>query len=285
MKRKLPLILLCLVFLGMAGYFGARLYLEWSEYRAGELAYEALTQYVHLETSPPAEETPAEVPEEQPTEPVTVPSTAPEVPPEETASPTEPDDTNWPLVDFESLLAINPDVVAWIFIEGTNINYPVVQGGDNSYYLNRLVDGSTNRAGSIFMDYRNESNLSDRNTVFYGHHMGNGTMFNQLTDYKDQAFYEAHPVCLVMTPHGNYKLEFFAGFVTNMNSQAWKLEFESDEEFALWLEEAISQSTFTTAIKPTPQDKVVTFSTCTYEYNDARFVLVGILKQITTAPQ
>lgn len=268
MKRKIPLILLCLLFLGIAGYSGSRLYAEWTEYRVGEAAYEELTQYIHLDTTPPTEM--AQSPEET--------NTPREIPTEDIEPTEAPDDTNWPVVDFDALLAINPDVVAWIYIEGTNINYPVVQGQDNSYYLNRLLDGTYNGAGTIFLDYRNKSDLSDRNSVLYGHHMQNGTMLHQITKYKEQSFYDEHPVCLVMTPNGNYKLEFFAGYVIDMNSQAWKMEFASDEEYTQWLDDAISRSTFTSTVQPTAQDRVVTFSTCTYEYNDARFVLVGVLK-------
>lgn len=268
MKRKIPLILLCLLFLGIAGYFGTRLYLEWNEYRVGEKTYEELIQYVHLEIPSPTE--PMYSKGEDSAEPESLPDDA------ETTE--EIDDTNWPAVDFDALLEINPDVVAWIYIEGTNINYPVVQGEDNSYYLKHLLDGTYNGAGTIFLDYRNEDDLSDRNSVFYGHHMNNGTMFNQITQYKDQSFYDEHPACLIMTPAGNYKLEFFAGYVIDMNSQAWKMEFASDEEYAQWLGDAISRSAFTSTVEPTAQDRVVTFSTCTYEYNDARFVLVGILK-------
>ena len=266
MKRRIPLILLCLLFLGMAGYFGSRLYLEWKEYQVGEKAYAELAQYVHLDTSPARKG----ITEEQDGSTDTAECAQ--------APAAEPDDTNWPKVDFESLQAINPDIVAWIFIEGTNINYPVVQGADNSYYLNRLFDGGYNGAGTIFMDYRNERDLSDDHSIFYGHHMQNGSMFKQITLYADQAFYDAHPVCLIMTPTGNYKLEFFAGYVTDLNSQAWKLKFESDEEYQQWLAEAISKSLFSGASKPTSQDRVVTFSTCHYEYNDARFVLLCVLK-------
>lgn len=268
MKRKIPLILLSLLFLSITGYFGTRLYLEWNEYRDGEKTYEQLAQYVQLEAPPATEPSPPK--EEANTEQETL--------PDETEPTQEPDDTNWPVVDFDALLAINPDVVAWIYIEGTNVNYPVVQGGDNSYYLKHLMDGTYNGAGTIFLDYRNESDLSDRNSVFYGHHMKNGTMFRQITQYKDQSFYDAHPVCLILTPNGNYRLEFFAGYVSDMNSQAWKLEFASDEEYAQWLEDAISKSTFTGTVEPAAQDRVVTLSTCTYEYDDARFVLVGVLK-------
>ena len=258
------------MFLGIAVHYGTGLYREWNEYRAGEQVYEELTQYVRLETPPTVQKLPEKPDPAHPT--------VPEELPEEPEPATEPDDTVWPDVDFDALLAINPDVVAWIYIEGTKINYPVVQGEDNSQYLDRLFDGRKNAAGSIFMDYRSQRDLSDRNTVFYGHRMNNGSMFYQITEYKDQAFYEAHPVCLVMTPEGNYKLKFFAGYITDMNSQAWKLEFGSEEEYALWLENAVGQSTFTSGITPTPRDRVVTFSTCTYEYSDARFVLVGILE-------
>ena len=108
--------------------------------------------------------------------------------------------------------------------------------------------------------------------------MNNGTMFHQITKYKDQAFYDEHSVCLIMTPSGNYKLEFFSGYVIDMNSQAWKLEFASDEEYADWLNDTISKSLFASEVIPTSGDRVITLSTCTYEYNDARFVLVGILK-------
>lgn len=271
MKRKIPLIALCLLFLGMAGYFGSQFLLEWREYRAGEQAYRELSQYVHLETQPTAEPT---APEEE------LPA-ATETQPEETQPLPVPDDRVWPVVDFEALRQINPDVVAWIYIEGTNINYPVVQGEDNSHYLNRLINGNRNAAGSIFLDYRNDPGLSGKNNVLYGHNMKNGTMFQQITQYQDQSFYDAHPVCLIMTPEGNYTLEFFAGYITDMNSQAWKLEFGSEEEFALWLKDTISNSTFTGTAQPEAQDRVVTLSTCTYEYDDARFVLVGILKPQT----
>lgn len=270
MKRRIPLIVLCVLFLSLTGYFGFQLYQQWNEYRLGEEAYDALAQYAHTEAPSPTEETapPNETTENKESN---------EAPVDAQQTP-ETDTTNWPEVDFAELQAINPDVVAWIFIEGTNINYPVVQGTDNSYYLNHLFDGRRNGAGSIFMDYRNTGDFADRNNILYGHHMQNDTMFAQITEYKEQAFYDAHPVCLVMTPQGNHKLEFFAGYVIDMNSQAWKLEFASDEEYALWLEDALSKSTFTSSVDPTAHDRVVTFSTCTYEYNDARYVLVGVLK-------
>jgi len=274
MKRKLLLLLLCVVFLVMTGYFGVRLYNTWSEYKKGEEAYASLSQYVQLETAPaekPTEPVPKEEPKAEPTQ----------EPEQETVPPTkEPDPINWPVVDFEALHEINPQVVAWLYIEGTSINYPVMQGTDNHYYLDRLIDGTYNWVGSLFMDYRNDPALTDKNTVIYGHHMRNGTtMFADVAKYTDQVYYDEHPVCLVITPDGNYTLEFFAGYVTDMNTQAWKLEFGSDEEFKIWTEDAIARSTFKAEVTPEPEDRVMTFSTCSYEFSDARYVLLGILKE------
>ncbi len=269
MKRKIPLILLCIVFLGITGYFGIRLYREWNEYRRGETVYEALTQHVRPEPSSTEEH--VAMGQE------TVPSAFTNTTEYEQELVTESDDANRPTVDFESLQAINPDIIAWIIIEGTNVNYPVVRGKDNSEYLYKLVDGSSNSAGSVFMDYRNRPDFTGRNTVLYGHHMKNDTMFAPITNYKEQSFYDEHPTCLILTPAGNYRLEFFAGYVASMNSDAWKLEFESDDEYGAWLEQSVAHSTFQSKICPTPRDRVVTLSTCSYEYDDARYVLLGIL--------
>ena len=128
------------------------------------------------------------------------------------------------------------------------------------------------------MDYRNAPDLSGRNTVLYGHNLKDGTMLNQITNYNEQSFYQQHPRALLMTPERNYRIEFVAGYITDLNGSAWKMEFGSDQEFSLWLEEAMARSTFTASVPVIPQDRVVTFSTCTYEYLEARYVLVGILK-------
>lgn len=271
MKRKIPLLFLCLLFLGIAIYAGISLWKQWQEYKTSEETYDSLSQYIQLAEPPPmaTEQTGPPGQTSEISEPVTT-----ETLPIESV-PT--DDTVWPVVDFESLQAINPDVVAWIYLEGTVINYPVVLGSDNSEYLYKLVDGTTNSAGSIFMDYRNQPDFSNRNTILYGHHMKNKTMFGPITNYKDQAFYEEHPTCLILTPEGNYKLEFIAGLVANLNGDAWKLEFASDEEYGAWLEKSMASSTFESSVIPTPQDRVVTLSTCSYEYDDARYVLMGIL--------
>lgn len=281
MGRKVILALLCLLFLGIALYSGYQLFHAWQEYEIGRELYDDLTQYIQIEPTAPVETTaPTAAPTEpsQPSEGPAEPTDAP-TEPQETTAPTEPEEViAWPVVDFEALLEINPDVIGWIYIEGTNINYPVVQGEDNDYYLYRLVDKTYNVSGSIFMDYRSDRDFSDQNTIIHGHHMRNDTMFAHITEYRTQEYYEAHPYALFMTPNGNYKLEFISGYVTEHDSNAWKMRFSSDQEYSAWLDQTVRKSYFASDVSPTVQDRVVTLSTCTYEYDNARFVLIGVLR-------
>lgn len=262
MKKYIRVILI-LIFAGVAAFAGWQLYQQQAEYQSGEDTYAELEQYVHI-SDPGVED---ELEEQEPTE------------SGETEETEAEDDTVWPTVDFAALQTINPDVVAWIYIEGTSINYPIVQGDDNSYYLKHLVDGSYNSSGAIFMDYRNDSDFSDSHTIIYGHHMKNGTMFSGLDGYKKQEFYEEHPTALVLTPEGNFKLEFFAGYVADVEADAWQLNFTL-ESLQQWISTAKMKSCFDNNIAPTVTDQIVTLSTCSYEFTNARFVLLGRIQWI-----
>lgn len=280
MKQKTILLLLCVVFLGIAAFAGYQLVVELQEYAVGERVYNDLSQYIQIPSTVPPETieptaatTENDPPLENETHPPAMEVTEPLKP---TRAPQE--QIAWPVVDFVALQKINPDVVAWIYIPDTNINYPVVQGTDNDYYLNHLADGTWNKAGSIFIDYRNDSDFSDRNTVLYGHNMRNLSMFAQITNYVSQDYYEAHPYAMIMTPDGNYLLKFFSGYVTDVNGAAWKRDFSTDSEYSLWLDRLIEKCYFACEVLPTTSDRVVTLSTCTYEFENARFVLHGVLR-------
>lgn len=184
----------------------------------------------------------------------------------------------WPEVDFEALREINPDLVGWIYIEGTEISYPVVQGADNQFYLKHLFTGEWNSSGGIFLDARNSADLSDRNSILYGHHMKDGSMFHSLMEYKSQEYYDEHPTVLFLTPEANYEVKIFAGYVASVDADAWTVGFSSDSEFEEWLRRAKERSCFTSEITPAATDRILTLSTCSYEFNDARFVLLGVLE-------
>lgn len=262
MKRKLIYLGMTLLFL--AGiYIGMKQILAQLEaYSAGTETYAELAVYVQTPTGkkhPQTEETEQTEQAYQPTQ-----DPHPEI--------------DWPVVDWEGLREVNPDVVGWIYLEGTVINYPIVQGSDNSYYLNHLFNGKVNGSGAIFLDCRVPADLSGPNSILYGHHMKNGSMFYGLEQYKKQAYYEDHPYVLVMTPQGNYKLEIFSAYVANVAEDAWETEFDSEEAFSQWLDRSISRSCLKTDIQPTTRDRVMTLSTCSYEFNNARFVVLGVLR-------
>lgn len=190
------------------------------------------------------------------------------------------DDTPWPNVDFDALREINPDIVGWIYIEGTDVNYPVVQGEDNKYYLNHLVDGKWNSSGSIFLDAECTDVFTDWHSIIYGHHMLNDSMFSALMDYKQQEFYDAHPVALYVTPERRAKIVLFSAYVAKPTESAWQREFGA-REFDRWLEEIGGKSLFVPKYTPNSNDQIVTLSTCSYEFDGARFVVHGFLLDYT----
>ena len=256
-------ILLILLFLGIFLFSGFRFLGLLNTYQEGKDSYQSLEQYVSQET--------------------VMPTTAPSLPdstePSQTQPTQPPDVSAWPVVDFEGLKQINPDIVGWILIEGTNINYPIVQAEDNDYYLDHLFDGSYNKAGCIFLDYRCAPDLSDNHSILYGHHMRDFSMFTQLINYKDPAFYDAHPTALIVSENAYYRIQFFSGYVTNNEDNAWDVTLTPDD-FPGWLADIQSKSCFTPQLLPPEDARILTLSTCTYEFNSAKFVLHGFISEI-----
>ncbi len=125
------------------------------------------------------------------------------------------------------------------------IDYPVCQGEDNSYYLTHLSDRTYNRNGCLFVDCKNSSDFSDDNTIIYGHHMASGKMFASLIKYKEQDYYEEHPIMYLTTEEGTYKIELFSAYVTEIGSSAYTMIFGTAKERAAWLKEISNKSDFT----------------------------------------
>ncbi len=145
-------------------------------------------------------------------------------------------------------------------------------------YLHHLFTGEWNSSGCLFMDCQNRPDFLDRHTIIYGHHMDNGSMFQNLMGYKDQSFYDEHPTAQLFTPDSTYTVEFFAEYVTSVDRAAWKLDFASDAEFGEWIENAKEKSLFESPVSSTTADKIVTLSTCSYEFYNARFVVHGVIR-------
>lgn len=194
----------------------------------------------------------------------------------ETTSEAQTPETSPIEVDFEALWQENEDIVAWIYCEDTPIHYPVVQSSDNSYYLRRLLNGDYNENGTIFLDYRCSSDFSDFNSVVYGHHMKSGAMFGTLPKYKDQEYYDKHPVMYLLTPDITYKVELIAGYITPSDSELYSLP-KTPESKSAFLQHALQKSTFTSSVTASETDSFITLSTCSYEYENARYVVIGRL--------
>lgn len=243
-----------LFFLGTLVLGGVQLAALQKEYAAGAAAYDALEAYARYD-APSAPPAPTLQSGEDPTA----------EPPAETPPP-------WPRVDFEALSAINPDVVGWLTIEGTGIEYPVVQAGDNKYYLKHIFTGERNRAGCIFLDCNNASDFSDPNSVVYGHQLNDGSMLSPILNYKRQDYFDAHPTGWLVTPRETYRVRFFSGFVSDVWGDAWTLAPD-----AAWPGKMAAKSLFSGGPSPGDGDRFLTLSTCSYEFTNARFVLLGVL--------
>lgn len=259
-KRIIWLLLFCLC-LGGAGYYGYHAVIELREYKTGEDTYRNLRQYVSFRSGTDQGEQDAgrEGPEKEQN-----------LPGERMTKP--------PQVNFKELSRINSQIVGWIYGADGAISYPVVQGKDNEYYLNHLFNGQTNSSGSIFMDTRCESDFSGFHTILYGHHMKNGSMFGSLNQYNSQSYYESHPEFLLILPDRTLELELFSAYVADVEQPAWKLNFSSIEERTQWLSGLKERSAVNCPVEPGPQDQIVTLSTCSYEFENARFVVHGVVR-------
>ena len=179
-------------------------------------------------------------------------------------------------VDFTILKQENKDIIGWIYSKNTPINYPILQSNDNEKYLRRLYTGKYNTAGSLFMDYRNNSNFTDENTIIYGHNMKNNAMFGTLPKYKKQEYYEEHKDIYILTPEKKYKIELFAGYTESVDSKIYNLNKITENE----KEEIVKKSDFKTNVQLQELDKIITLSTCSYTYDGARYIIMGRLQEI-----
>ena len=122
--------------------------------------------------------------------------------------------------------------------------------------------------------------FTDDNSVIYGHHMQNGTMFAGISWYEDQSYYDEHPKMYLMTPSATYRIELFSGYITTMDSSAYMQNFGCIREHTDWLKEVSGRSDFRANLEISAYDRVITFSTCAYRFENARYVLHGKLVEL-----
>lgn len=176
-------------------------------------------------------------------------------------------------IDFDSLEKENSDIVGWITIKGTRIDYPIVQTNDNDKYLHTLFNNEPGGAGCIFADYRREP-FKTPFTIIYGHRMKDGSMFNNLKKYKDQSFAEKHQDIKIYTPEKDYKFNIVLFAILKASDDVYQENFTNAiDAYKMLKGQALYQYD-----DVGENDRLVMLSTCTYEFNNARYVLIGKLQ-------
>lgn len=167
-------------------------------------------------------------------------------------------------VDFEELLKKNKDTVAFIHMENNNINYPVVQSKDNSYYLTHAFDKSYNEAGWVFLDYRNNINSLSFNNIIYGHGRLNKTVFGSLKDTLDKKWQsnKDNLAIYISTPNENMIFQIFSIYTIKSESYYINTLFNKKNEKSKWLDTMIQRNTSAINTSVDTNDKILTLSTC-----------------------
>lgn len=180
-------------------------------------------------------------------------------------------------IDFEVLRKVNQDVIAWLNIPGTSIDYPVIQGTDNEKYLSMSFEGEKSAAGAIFLDYESDEDLLGRHSIFYGHHMKNKTMFADIVKFREEEFFKEHREIILYTPERELHLTTVAALYGDSSGEKRRTKFSTEEEFLTYVDEMTGGCTF----RDIPEGEIrhlYSFATCSYEFEDARTILYAVLQ-------
>lgn len=178
-------------------------------------------------------------------------------------------------IDFDSLRMNCPDVVGWIRIEGTVIDYPVARGEDNLFYLSHLPDRTANSAGSIMMDCACDPGFGSIVSILHGHHMRSGAMFGDLDEYAAEAYFQAHPTLRLFTPEGDFDVEIFAACTVDGRDFGYPTDFADEAAFNAFVADLQFRTGYDTGASAQWGDRVLLLSTCAYSFDTARFVVAG----------
>lgn len=189
----------------------------------------------------------------------------------------KPEKTSAPL---EELMRGNPDVLGWLQVYGTNIDYPVVRGEDNEKYLTRDATGRYSLSGAIFMDYRNDRSFRDFNHIIYGHHMEYHTMFGDVSEFKDAGFFQEHRYGKLFHDGREWGIDFFAFLEADAYSTfAYVPALERPEDRRKYLQDIYRTAINSRRIDVSENDRIVLLSTCTTGLTNGRHILVGRLTE------
>ena len=189
---------------------------------------------------------------------------------------------------FAELLTINEDVCAWVTLDNTKIDHPVLQGSTNLTYVNKDVYGNFALAGSIFLDTRNSRDFTDVYSLLYGHHMENSGMFGDLDLYKDQTFFDENTTGMLILPDRAYKLEIFACMLIEAGDDAifdpeqWQTDIGGLLSFARENNLHLREETVG-RLERMESPQILALSTCSTEFTDARTIILAVMEPYQAA--
>ena len=196
-----------------------------------------------------------------------------------------------PVIDWAALKEINPDIVGWLEVPGTVVNYPVYQTGDNDYYLHHAPDGSSSLGGAVFLDFENTTpGMVDPQTIVYGHHMRNGSQFKVIADMDKQEMFDGVKLLWYVTEQNNYDLvPLFVYYTNEGDLDVRQFKFDNLEAFRTYLRgyyaEAQTKRPDADAILA-QVEHVFTLSTCNYYDGYGRTLLVCVPRsEVPGTPQ
>ena len=190
-------------------------------------------------------------------------------------------------VNFAALQAESPDVVAWIKVPNTIINFPVMQSDANTeedFYLKHNPKGEKDRNGSIYIQKHNRADFSDPNTVLYGHNMAGGKMFGAIHKFKKADYFKEHEYIYVYIPGHELVYRTYALFDFDSSHLLWAYDFSTEEGYQKFIDKTLNPKTYNRLVRegvvPTTADRVITLSTC-QNTGDGRLLLVAVLESDT----
>lgn len=185
-------------------------------------------------------------------------------------------------VDFTAYASAKDPVVAYLYCDGTAIDYPVVHGLDNETYMTRNLLGKKDPNGAIYLDCRNSGTLEDAQLILYGNPMADGSMFGSLVSYQDQTYLSQHPTLLLVAPAGSYRIDVFAAHTASPEMSNYPIWFETSESRSTYLDNVKSRSVVTSdlAIPENAQLVCLVTSSDFSAGENARFVVHGILTRL-----
>ena len=243
--RRIFMVLLAIVFCVSAFHFGK----AFLEYRKGDQIYESAKEFMVTADTPVKKE-----------------------------EKKEPLKRTYTEIDFAGMRAVNEDIIGWIQILDSPVDYPLLDAADNQYYLNHTYDRQWSSYGSIFLEPRNQPDLKEKHLVIYGHNMVNESMFGSLLQYKSQEYADSHPTITICMPDKDLTYGVFSAYTAHVDSSAYWMSFADEAAFAEMAKDMKENSVIQSDITPEAGDQILTLSTCTPEgAKKYRFVVNAVL--------